>query len=762
MLALLSLQGATAQKVGVVMSGGGAKGLYHIGVLEALEENGVPIDYVAGTSMGSIIAAMYASGFSPAEMRAIVESGAVKEWLSGRINPNIYTPYYRRITEVPGFFNLRADFKNPAGERFYQPRNILSSTQIDMAFIELFAPASVVAEGDFDRLMVPFLCVASDMTERKASVMRRGDLGEAVRASMSIPLVFKPMKVDSTIYYDGGIFDNFPWKSMDEAFRPDMIVGAVCTAGNSLASEDANLFDQAFMLAMEITDYDMPEERSVMIRRAVQAGMLDFDDAREIMDLGYEDAMKQMPQLLEKIGRRWSKEDFDARRTAFRSRMPELVFDGYKVEGVPEAQRRFLRNFTHMDRKTPGVQRPMPFEELRDNLYGVLSAGDFMMDFPRVEYNPESGRFTFCAKLESKPSFRLSVGGNLSSTAFNQIYLGLRSDWVGRVDQQVGLDLYLGPIYTWGAVKGRTDFYLSKPLFIDYAYNVSFRNFLHGAFGNLSPVDNTFDAKRNDNFISAGFGTSLSRRSLFRVGANAGVSNFSYNDIEGEAHADLSDQSRFAFLALKAEVARNTLDVVLYPRSGSDLNFSLIYVTGRDKFRPHYMEHGFLSQNSRRWFGARLQYQKYFRMPRVDWFSFGVNFDGVWTDHPKFTTAGSTLLTMPSYEPVQHMKMINMPDFRAERFVAGGLMPTFDIFPNFFLRAGFYAIMRNRRDLLPESFAGRNDARWHYISEAMLVYHTPIGPVSLALTKYDLYSWRNMYLTFNFGYTIFAPKGTHF
>ena len=86
--------GATPPRgVGVVMSGGGAKGLYHIGVLEALEENGVPVDYVAGTSMGSIIAAMYAAGYSPAEMRGIVSSGVVREWVSGRIDPNRYMPY---------------------------------------------------------------------------------------------------------------------------------------------------------------------------------------------------------------------------------------------------------------------------------------------------------------------------------------------------------------------------------------------------------------------------------------------------------------------------------------------------------------------------------------------------------------------------------------------------------------------------------------------------------------------------------------------
>ena len=211
---------ASAQRVGVVLSGGGAKGLYPIGVLEALEQNGIPIDCVAGTSMGSIIAAMYAAGYSPAEMRAIVSSGAVREWVSGRIDPNVYMPYYRQIGRMPGFLNVRVDLSRPGGQRVQVPTNLLSSTQIDMALTELFAPATAASGGDFDRLMVPFLCVASDMNHRGPVVMRSGDLSEAVRASMSIPLVFKPVKLDSMLLYDGGIYDNFPWRPLDRISGP--------------------------------------------------------------------------------------------------------------------------------------------------------------------------------------------------------------------------------------------------------------------------------------------------------------------------------------------------------------------------------------------------------------------------------------------------------------------------------------------------------------------------------------------------------------
>ena len=86
-------------------------------------------------------------------------------------------------------------------------------------------------------------------------------------------------------------------------------------------------------------------------------------------------------------------------------------------------------------------------------------------------------------------------------------------------------------------------------------------------------------------------------------------------------------------------------------------------------------------------------------------------------------------------------------------------MPTFDLMPDFFFRTGFYAMFRNKREFNP---LGVPDECWHYIAEASLVYHSPIGPVSLSLTKYDLKDWNNMYLTFNFGYAIFAPKGTFY
>ena len=753
---LLAAAPVSARKVGVVMSGGGAKGLYHIGVLEALEENGIPIDCVAGTSMGSIIAAMYAAGYSPAEMRAIVSSGVVKEWVSGRIDPNRYMSYYRQLGSNPSFLSVRANLGNPAGERVKVPTNLISSTQVDLALTELFAPATAAAQGDFDRLMVPFLCVASDMNNRRPVVMRSGDLSLAVRSSMSIPLVFKPMAIDSMLLYDGGIYDNFPWKPLDAEFAPDLIVGSICTAGNTPPSEDSNLFDQAFMLAMQDTDYTLPAERSVTIRRAVGVNMLDFDQAEAIMDAGYEDAMAVMPQLLEKVSERRDSTWYAERRRAFREKCPALYFDNYELDGLKPEQRDYIRDFLHMDRRTPGVQRPMRFPELRDNLFELLADGNFTMDFPRVRYDSVSGRYTFGTTFGIRPSFKITVGGNISSTAFNQAYIGIGYHWIGRVSQHLGADLYLGPLYTWGAFGGRTDFYAIEPVFIDYSYNFSVSNFRHGYFGNVTRIRNAEQVKSSESFLSLGIGMPLTHRSVFVLRANGGHVNYRYDS--DDFFADDTDHSRFSFFGLRAGLARNTLDKFLYPRRGSELYLSAIFVTGRDKYSP-YNADDFISREDRRWFGGRFTWNKFFDMPQCSWFSFGLNADAVYTNHPSFRTRTATLMSMPEYAPVSHARMVFMPDYRASRFVAGGVMPTFDLMPDFFFRTGFYAMFREKRDFNP---LGGADERWHYIAEASLVYHTPIGPVSLSLTKYDLKNWKNMYLTFNFGYAIFAPKGTFY
>lgn len=747
---------AGGSRVGLVLSGGGAKGLYHIGVLQALEENEIPVDCIAGTSMGAIIAGLYAAGYTPEEMRELALSGRLREWASGRI-PAEYNPYYRQVGQIPASVTLRVNFKTTdAGKKFELPANLLSSTPIDMALASLFAPASAACEGDFDRLMIPFICVAADINSRQAVVLRKGDLGRSIRASMSIPMAFKPVRSGEMLLYDGGVYDNFPWRPLDESFAPDFIIGSKCTEGNPPPTENSSLMDQAFSLIMQETDYTLPAGRSALIDRPLAVGMLDFDDPEAIIAAGYADACAQMPLILEMTGdARRPAAELAARREAFRVKCPPLVFDDYIIRGLTAPQVAYVREFAKLDRRYNASQRLMSYETLRKNLYTTLSASDFSMEYPGMTYKPDTERYTFEVKMSTRANMRLLVGGNISSTAFNQAYIGYDYQHIGRVAQKYAVDLYAGPLYSWGRLGGRTDFYIWNPWFIDYSYNFAVKNFTHGNFGTLTPADNLVRTKSNENFLSLGLGMPVTHRSALLVRFNGGLTNYHY-PVRSVLPSDDTDQTRFSFVAAKLELQRNTLDKPLFPRKGSHIELSAIGVVGRDKYRP--LEQGdFLLRRTRQWVGSRFSWKKYFDMPGCSWFSFGFNVEGVVTNHPSFSTEMATLLSLPSYRPVTHAEMIFMPDFSARRFVAGGLMPTFDLLPNFFLRTGCFAMCRERRYFSP--FGAATDERMHYILNAALVYHTAVGPVSLSCTKYDLSNRNNMYLTFNFGYAIFAPRG---
>lgn len=750
---------ASREGVGVVLSGGGAKGLYHIGVLQALEESGVPIDYIAGTSMGSIIGALYAAGYSPAEMRELVLSGVVQQWVSGRLDPTIYMPYYRQVGNTPSFINLWLDFSDEK-QTFQIPRNLISSTQIDMALIELFAPASTAAGNDFSKLMIPFLCVAADMNRRGPVTLDEGSLPEAIRSSMSIPLAFKPVKRDSMLLYDGGIYDNFPWRALDEKHAPELLVGSICTSGEVRPDGEESLLDQAVLIAMSGSDYTMPEDRSVTIHRAVKVGMLDFDSAEPVMEAGYEDAMHQMEDILSRIpeSERWTKEQYESRRKAFREKCPPLIFNNYEFNCANDSQLAYIRNYIRADHHSNDRQRQMDFDRLRRNTYRLLVTGEYQMDVPQVSYDKAKERYSFSADLTARPNLKLTIGGNISSTAFNQAHIGLNYQTFGRAAYRFGANLYLGPTHTWGSLSGRMDFYVSHPLYLTYAYNFATENNRHGSFGRISEIDNTLAVKQSESFGSLGLGIRLTHRALVELKLHAGHSNYHNTS---PLDAAQNEHSRLWFYGSKLELARNTLDKFIYPTRGSDLHLSTIYINGRDRLRVAE-DDDFQPGHGRRWYGGRFQYEKIFNIPATDWFMLGFNVDAVYTNHPAFTTEGATLMTLPAYEPIPHARMIFMPDFSAKRFVAGGLNPTFSFTRNFFLRTGFYTMYRNRNNYTPNGLVTWKDRQLHFITEASLVYHTPIGPVNLSLIKYGLNTSKNMYLMFNFGYPIFAPKATFY
>ncbi|HEX7417102.1 MAG TPA: patatin-like phospholipase family protein, partial [Steroidobacteraceae bacterium] len=196
--------GAARPRIGLVLSGGGARGTAHIGVLKVLDELHVPIDAIAGTSMGAVVGGLYASGFTGKEIDSIVSS---LDWQDAfRDRPPRTDLTFRRKQEDQNFL-----VKLPLGlrgGRFLLPRGLIQGQRLSQTLRRLTLPVAQIT--NFDELPVPFRAVATDLETGDSVVMGSGDLTDAMRASLSAPGVFAPVERDGRLLVDGGLAENLP------------------------------------------------------------------------------------------------------------------------------------------------------------------------------------------------------------------------------------------------------------------------------------------------------------------------------------------------------------------------------------------------------------------------------------------------------------------------------------------------------------------------------------------------------------------------
>ena len=195
---------ANRPKIGVVFGGGGAKGAAHIGVLKVLEEQKIPVDYVAGTSMGAIVGALYASGLSAAELEKVITAIDWKDVFSG--DPDRRDVDYRRKREDYEILSkMSVGIKDG---KMAMPKGLVKDQKVNVLFEMLMLHTSDI--NDFDKLPIPYRAIAADLETGEMVVLRGGHLADAARASMSVPGAFPPIEIDGRLLIDGGIVRNVP------------------------------------------------------------------------------------------------------------------------------------------------------------------------------------------------------------------------------------------------------------------------------------------------------------------------------------------------------------------------------------------------------------------------------------------------------------------------------------------------------------------------------------------------------------------------
>ena len=285
-------------RLALALSGGGARGIAHVGALRAFEEAGIPIDAIAANSMGAIVGGIYASGRNAADLETIVRSMDWASLFSGR--PDRRTlPVGRRTDRYASTAGVSF-----GGKTLRLPRGLLAEHRVNRFLIQYLSPAGFAAGGDFDRLAIPFRAVAGDLATGDPVVLSKGDLALAVRASMSIPLVFPPVDWQGRTLVDGLIVDNLPI-DVARAFDGAVVVAVDVSSPPLEPSE----YESALGVAEQVSDLltrrryrDFEAAANVLVRPDLgKHSSTDYSGMDELIRRGYEAAKASLPAIREAL-----------------------------------------------------------------------------------------------------------------------------------------------------------------------------------------------------------------------------------------------------------------------------------------------------------------------------------------------------------------------------------------------------------------------------------------------------------------------------
>src|SRR5262245_38174670 len=315
-------------KIGLALSGGGARGFAHIGVLQWFEEHHIPVDFIAGPSLGGLVGGLYATGKTPAELRELVADLDWDTLLRGY--PSFRQLSYRRKEDrlnIPGplTLGLRQGLKFPVG--------VNAGMEIGLVFDRLVLPYDDVK--NFDQLPIPFRCVATDLVAAQAIVLKEGSLSRSLRATMSIPSLFTPVDIDGKILADGGVLNNVPTDVVKEMGAEVVIAVDI---GTPLGDKES--LNSMFSILSQTTSVGSMDSIRRNLRLADLLISLDlekytamsFEESAAIADLGYKGA-EQKARLLESFSLsepEWQ-EYLARRRARILTEVPAPAF--VKIEG---------------------------------------------------------------------------------------------------------------------------------------------------------------------------------------------------------------------------------------------------------------------------------------------------------------------------------------------------------------------------------------------------------------------------------------------
>lgn len=738
-------------KVGLILSGGGSKGLAHVGVIKALEENNIPIDYIGGTSMGAIIGGLYAAGYSPQEIEAIVTSPDFQTWAYGRTEPN---QLYFFKKNNPNASWLAIDIKYDSTLSPAIPSNFVNTHQMDFAFMKLFAQPIAVSNYNFDNLFVPFRCVGSDIYRDIPHVFKSGDIATTLRASMTVPFYFKPVVIDGEVYFDGGIYNNFPSDVIANDFKPDYFIGSK-VASNSMYPKVDNVLEQIENLVTSQTNFELPDSNGILIEPPVfHLGLMDFDKVQELIDSGYHATLSMMDSIKKIIPVRSDSILLNKKRQDFKNKFHHLRFKNVFIEGLNRYQAYFIiKSF-----KTK--EEYMTIEKVREVFFKLIQDDRIKAVYPRAKYNPYSGFFDLYLTIELDKKFEAQMGGNVASLSINQAFASIDFKHLSKRAYTFSANTYFGRFYSSGSLFGRVDFPGRVPFYVDG--NITYNRW--DFFKSSSEL--FFEDVRPSYLIqhesNATFSIGFPMHKHGKVYAGGSIGNI-IDEYYQKTHVfktDTADFSYFNFNSYHAVFELDNTNYLLYPNSGTRIFLGYQYIINNERHVP-----GSTSQldneyrQNHHWF--QIKYKMMNFKPIIGKFVLGFDLEMYYANKLFYHNYTSTMLCSSQYSPTPHSKTMFLPNYRANAYIGTGIIPIFKISRRFEWRNNIHVFLPYQKilsDDLNMAYYGKAFSDFHFVASTALIYQSPIGPGSISFSYYDKEN-THFYFLFHFGYILFNKKG---
>lgn len=544
-------------KIGLALSGGGATGFAHVGVLKALEEMNVPIDYVAGTSMGALIGALYASGMSPEEIEREIETFDWDDALDDRTSyENLVYRRKQDIARYPSTIEFGLEHGRLRGAGAY-------STGQKVSFMLGRYLLPVLDRRDFSSFPIPFAAVATDLGTGEAVVLASGDISEAVRASMSVPGVLTPVEIDGRFLVDGGLSMNVPVDVVRKMGADIVIaidIGAPLKAPESLTSSIAVLNQVSTMLTRANMAPQLEKADLVLTPDITNYGTFDFAKSVEIVALGVAEANAKRAAL--------EKYAADPTVRIPRMRLPrerEFVVDEIRVVGEAFVEELFIR-----EQLKARVGAPLDLDRLEVDIQRLFGYGDFLGISFSIE--TEGEKKILVIRVTVKPWGPTYVRAGLAAAFVPEdvnldVLFSVSRRWINKSGAEWRTDVALGQ-----RSKIETEFYqprhLDRPGFLSAGalYRDDELDLYDG-----NDVVSTFGAQ--DVAVFADVGTEFGTKGEARLGVF-----YRRADGRGETGPTIVDSFHEKYGGIRGSLQIDTLDNPFIPLEG--FKFSL------DAFAP--------------------------------------------------------------------------------------------------------------------------------------------------------------------------------